>query len=114
VHPELERLTARVREMIQDATQKGERLATAGERVSRAAERLARGLEAESSDVHELVLRLSTAELVAPDRPWAEGSDDPAGASSPARTQAERLGSLRLLGRDDHDDDDTALGEERQ
>jgi methyl-accepting chemotaxis protein len=53
------RLLSRVREMIQDATQKGERLAAAGERVSRAAERVLRGLEEDVGEIRGLIARLS-------------------------------------------------------
>ena len=55
------RLLERVREMIQDATQKGERLSAAGERASRTAERLLRRLEDEARDVEGLMVRLAPA-----------------------------------------------------
>ncbi len=54
-----QRLLERVREMVQDAAQKGERLSAAGERSSRAVERLARRLEAESAEAEALHVRLS-------------------------------------------------------
>ena len=53
------RLLSRVREMIQDATQKGERLSAAGERVSRSAERVLRGLEEDVAEVQGLIARLA-------------------------------------------------------
>lgn len=53
-----QRLLERVREMVQDATRKGERLSAAGERSSRAAERLARRVAEESSEVQALVVRM--------------------------------------------------------
>jgi methyl-accepting chemotaxis protein len=53
------RLLERVREMIQDATQKGERLSAAGERASRAAERLLRRLEDQTRDLEGLMVRLT-------------------------------------------------------
>lgn len=55
------RLLERVREMIQDATQKGERLSANGERASRSAERLIRRLEEESRELEGLMVRLSPA-----------------------------------------------------
>ena len=53
------RLLSRVREMIQDATQKGERLSAAGERVSRAAERVLRDLEVDVGEIQGLIARLA-------------------------------------------------------
>ncbi|MEO5617087.1 MAG: hypothetical protein ABIS67_04900, partial [Candidatus Eisenbacteria bacterium] len=55
------RLLDRVREMVQDAAQKGERLSAAGERAARAADRLLRRLEDETRDVEGLMVRLSPA-----------------------------------------------------
>jgi hypothetical protein len=52
----------RVREMVQDAIRKGERLAAAAERGSRAAERILRRVEEETRDMEGLVVRLSPAE----------------------------------------------------
>lgn len=54
-----QRLLERVREMVQDAARKGERLSAAGERSSRAAERLARRLESEVGEAEALHVRLS-------------------------------------------------------
>lgn len=61
-----QRLLERVREMVQDAARKGERLSAAGERASRAAERLARRVDEESSETQALLARLSPIEAVAP------------------------------------------------
>jgi hypothetical protein len=74
------RLLDRVREMVQDAMQKGERLSAAGERASTAAQRLVRRLEDEFEAIEVLVARLSDAP--APTEPEA-------GAARP--------GGLRLL-----------------
>jgi len=60
------RLLERVREMVQDAARKGERLSAAGERSSRAAERLARRLESEVGEAEALHVRLSPVEDAAP------------------------------------------------
>ena len=49
------RLMERVREMIRDATAKGERLSSTGERASRAAERLKRRIESEVESVDRLL-----------------------------------------------------------
>jgi hypothetical protein len=61
---ESSRLIERMREMIQDAARKSERLSAAGERVSRAAERLVRGLEEEASELSGLAARLTRPEAV--------------------------------------------------
>lgn len=83
------RLLERVREMVQDAAAKGERLAAAGERASRAAERLVRRLEEEAGTLEGLAMRLG------------------ATAEEPREGRAERgaaaplaAGDLRLLGPD--------------
>ncbi|HYM81374.1 MAG TPA: methyl-accepting chemotaxis protein [Candidatus Limnocylindria bacterium] len=81
---DLDRLLARVHEMIQDAAQKGERLSTSAERVSRAAERLVRGLEEETAEVSGLLVRLS------PPEPSAVETPEP-----------ERPSTLRLIGGDE-------------
>jgi hypothetical protein len=57
------RLLERVREMIQDATQKGERLSSAGERASRAAARLMRRLDEETHEIEGLIARFTPPEL---------------------------------------------------
>jgi hypothetical protein len=88
-------LMERVREMVQDATQKGERLSAAGERASRAAQRLAHRLE-------EGVTHLETlAHTLAPDA--ASLTPDPARTLEPGEggEAPAQGGRLRLLGRDD-------------
>ena len=57
-HDDAQRLLERVREMVQDAARKGERLSQAGERASRAAERLARRVEEEAAEGEAQALRL--------------------------------------------------------
>ena len=100
---ERSRLLERVREMIQDAGQKGERLSAAGESVSRAAERLVRRLEEEVRELEGMVVRLSP-----PDPP----SDPSRGSSGPSAESesgtgttsdegpAARSPGLRLLAQD--------------
>lgn len=99
VHPDLAHVLERMREMIQDATAKGERLSSAGERASRAAERLVRHLEESTAELEGLVIRLSPAAEHGEGAPAAAGApgDEPggSGADKPA------LERLRLLGRDD-------------
>jgi methyl-accepting chemotaxis protein len=60
--PETARVLDRLREMIQDATRKSERLSATGERVSRSADRLVHGLEEESSEIAGLAARLAPPE----------------------------------------------------
>ncbi|MFN8586810.1 MAG: hypothetical protein U0704_03335 [Candidatus Eisenbacteria bacterium] len=57
-YDDAQRLLERVREMVQDAARKGERLSAAGERTSRAAERLSRRIESESAEASALRVRL--------------------------------------------------------
>ena len=87
---ESSRLIERMREMIQDAARKSERLSAAGERVSRAAERLVRGLEEEASELAGLAARLTRPEAMTL---AAARSGDPARAA------------LRLLDTDVETDD---------
>ncbi len=68
------RLLERVREMVQDATRKGERLSAAGERSSRAAERLARRLDDQCAEMEGLVVRLTRA---TPDTAAEGGAGEP-------------------------------------
>lgn len=90
------RLQHRLREMVQDATQKGERLAAANERVSRAAGRLVRRLEEEMQDVAGLAVRLSP--TGGPDTGPAGGAapESPPSSSAPVT----RPHGLRLLGQE--------------
>ena len=77
------RLLERVREMVQDAAQKGERLSAAGERVSRAAERLVRDLEVDVGEIRGLIARLAP----------------PAPREEPVESTPESDPPLRLLDR---------------
>jgi hypothetical protein len=89
-----ERLLERMREMIQDATQKGERLSAAGERVSRAADRLVRDLEDEGRELSGLEVRLAPPDAaVDADRGGSAGDPDVA-------PPAPRTLGLRLLGQE--------------
>jgi hypothetical protein len=96
---EFDRLLARVREMIQDAAQKGERLSTAGERVSRAAERLVRELEDENAEVRGVLVRLAA-------------PDADTGPSTPP--SPEPSSGLRLLGRNDESENEPRARTEEQ
>jgi methyl-accepting chemotaxis protein len=88
---DLAHVLERVREMIQDATAKGERLSSAGESASRAAERLVRHLEESSSELEALVLRLGP--VAGPPPADAAEEDERVDDVAPA--------PLRLLGPDD-------------
>lgn len=102
---ERSRLLERVREMIQDAGQKGEHLSAAGESVSRAAERLVRRLEEEVRELEGMVVRLSPPDL--PPSDPSRGSSGRSGESeSGAGTKSDegpatRSPGLRLLAQDD-------------
>ena len=85
---DLVRLHERVREMVQDATRKGERVSAAAERASRSVERFMRRLEEELHEVEGLVVRLGPADAPPPEARGAAGAS-PAGRA--------RTGSLRLL-----------------
>ena len=104
------RLLERVREMIQDATQKGERLSANGERASRSAERLIRRLEEESRELEGLMVRLSPA--------GAESREvEPeAGPAAPAELKLLEPAAVPAAGAepgDDGDDVELNTGEER-
>ncbi len=88
------RLLDRVREMVQDAASKGERLSAAGERASRAAERLVRRLEEEEGTLEGLAMRLG-----ATTEDLREGGAAP-GPRPPSSAVESRPGDLRLLGPD--------------
>jgi len=109
---EAARLVERMREMIQDAARKSERLSAAGERVSRSAERLVRGIEEETSELAGLAARLSHPEPGGPDTPRHSTLDVDETASEddePGR------GGLRLLGEDSMmPDEDTGTGPARE
>lgn len=84
----LTRLQERVREMIQDATRKGERVSAAGERASRAAERFMRRLEEELQEIEGLAVRLGPA--------GGATAESRGGRPAPPEAPA-RPGPLRLL-----------------
>ncbi len=102
---ERSRLLERVREMIQDAGQKGERLSAVGESVSRAAERLVRTLEEEVRELEGMVVRLSPPEMP-PSDPSEPGPSDPSaesertGGTMNDEDPAARPPGLRLLGQE--------------
>lgn len=88
-YDDAQRLHERVREMVQDAARKGERLSAAGERASRAAERLSRRVDEGAVDAEALVVRLApvgAAEAPVPTKP-SSGLHLLASAPS-ARTQS--------------------------
>jgi hypothetical protein len=85
---DLVRLHERVREMVQDATRKGERVASSAERASRSAERFMRRLEEELHEVEGLVVRLGAADAPPPEA---------RGAGSAPQAGRPRTGALRLL-----------------
>ncbi len=72
------RLLERVREMIQDATRKGERLSAEGERASRTAARLLRRLEDEAAEIEGLMVRLSPTGTLEAGTAGAAEDDEPA------------------------------------
>jgi len=82
------RLLERVREMIQDAAAKGERLSATGESASRAAARVVKLLEEEAGTLEALARR------------WAADDEAPA-PDAAADARASRAGDLRLLGPDE-------------
>jgi hypothetical protein len=99
---EAQRLFERVREMVQDATRKGERLSSSGERASRAAESLVRRLEDLARDLEGLVIRLAAVGV----------ADERASGGEPA---AEERGRLRVLeGREEARGDDAPRGREER
>jgi methyl-accepting chemotaxis protein len=104
-------LVSRVREMIQDATQKGERLSAAGERVSRAAERVLRRLEDEVAELAGLMVRLAPPGPIPDPEPLPRTAPS-ALAPERAPEAAPRTGGLRLLGHDDLLPDEGARGDE--
>ena len=85
--PDAARAVDRVREMIQDAARKSERLSAAGERASRAADRLVRRLDEEIRDLDGLVVRLSPP-------PAARGAA--ASFTGTAQARAESFGIVEL------------------
>ena len=106
------RLLERVREMIQDATQKGERLSANGERASRSAERLIRRLEEESRELEGLMVRLSPASAAA-----HEVEVEPAAPAAPAELKLLEPAAAAVepgtAGADEGDDVELDAREER-
>jgi hypothetical protein len=96
------RLLERVKEMVQDAAQKGERLSAAGERVSRAAQRLVRQLEDEVQELAGMVVRLSPPEAAPEGAIPAEAAALEAAVPETEATDAPgatpRAPGLKLLG----------------
>jgi len=90
------RLLGRVREMVQDAAAKGERLSATGERASRAAERTVRRLEEEAEALERLAARLGASE-----EDVREASAAPAPHAAPPAASEPRTTDLRLLGPDE-------------
>jgi len=82
------RLLERVRQLVQDAAAKGERLSATGERASRAADRLLRRLEEESVVLERLARRFGASE------------DDLHEEAGPAADETPP-GDVRLLGPDE-------------
>ena len=89
------RLLDRVREMVQDAALKGERLSASGERASRAAESLMRRLEEEARTLERLATVMNP------------GGAHPESEREPAEPKPSEAPSrpLRLLGREDLEED---------
>ncbi len=100
------RLLERMKEMIQDAAQKGERLSAAGERVSTAAEHLVHRLEQEVQELNGMAARLSPPEAprTAAAEMLASGVPEPlASSGEPDGFEPNALPTpgLRLLGQAD-------------
>src|SRR5262249_19298332 len=94
------RLLERVKEMVQDAAQKGERMSAAGERVSRAAERLVRRLEGEVQELAGILVRLSPPGPPPQPAETAKATDQPPSPAPPGGVVAEggpRSTGLKLL-----------------
>lgn len=105
------RLLERMREMIQDATQKSERLSSAGERVSRAADRLVRDIEDERGELAGLERRLKPPEM-GEDPDAAASTGDPE-LGAPARTSGLRLLGQEHLVQDEPGGETPGVSEER-
>jgi hypothetical protein len=105
------RLLERMREMIQDATQKSERLSSAGERVSRAADRLVRDIEDERGELAGLERRLRPPET-GEDTESATPTRDPE-IGTPARTPGLRLLGQENIVQDEPGGETPGMSEER-
>jgi methyl-accepting chemotaxis protein len=84
---DVSRLLDRIREMIQDATRKGERLSATGERASRAAESLMRALETDAREMAGLIARLTP-----PSPPPVSSGSGEAGRASGLRLLSQEPG----------------------
>lgn len=99
-YDDAQRLLERVREMVQDAARKGERLSAAGERTSRAAERLSRRVETEAGEAAAMHVRLTPVGDAASAAPPAAGlrlmsvetAAEPSAIAPPARPSREEEG----------------------
>jgi methyl-accepting chemotaxis protein len=97
---DLLRLQGRVREMVQDATRKGERVSSAAERASRAAERFIRRLEEELREIEGLAIRLGAPAPPAPEAGGTERGAPPASRSGPLRLLETESGEAADEGRE--------------
>ena len=98
LRPDAARVEERMREMIRDATTKGERLSASGERASRAAEALKRRIEGELEGVERLIVMLGG-------KPAASSE----GAEAASRFKVigrEEIDRARLLPRESGRDDE--------
>lgn len=102
---EVVRLLDRVREMIQDAMRKGERLSASGEHASRSAEKVARRLEEEIRDVEGVIVRLA-----APGDPQLERQKPAPGVGSEGTPRGTGLRVLER--RDDAPGESPRMGRE--
>jgi chromosome segregation ATPase len=89
---EIQHLLERVREMVQDATRKGERFSSSGERASRAAQALVLRLEDVTRDLDGLAVRLA---------PVGSAADESALPSVGREPRAEDRTRLRVVDRRD-------------
>jgi hypothetical protein len=105
------RLLERMREMIQDAMQKSERLSSAGERVSRAADRLVRDIEDERGELAGLERRLKPPE--GPEDPDAVASTGDPEVGAPPRGPGLRLLGQEHIVQDESGGETPGVSEER-
>ncbi len=107
---ETDRTLERMREMVQDAGQKGERLVSSAERTSRSADHSLRALEESLRELEGLLARLQQPSEAA-SSPQAQEPAPPVDQPGPPEAQ----GNLRLLTPDDVSplDDDDVAGDRR-
>ena len=96
------RLLERVREMVQDAAAKGERLSATGEAASRAAERVVRTLEEEAATLSALAQRLGAEE-----EPPCRRRDGPGPPGRPEAARSRGAGDPAPARRDARDAEDS-------